>query len=572
MKTYNKFAFTFDAAPSVPLVESTAWGDLVDPREMFYDYPGGGYDAYGFGGGASGIGPLPAQLEDRLNGDHMPIYQCEQDLQFIHGMSHYLLGSCPRSISVKEVLANYTIGTGFEYTIQIEKGITGVPDGLKEHFQRFIDKFIDQNNITNCLDREFHDRSREDGETLIALDPGSDAVPQVNLFEPEQLTEPKDPWKLMAFIEHEYRDYGIDFSVPASWRYGVHTPERQPEQPIGYHFIYCGSFGDWDYYPAERLQHIKRNVPVKAKRGVSDYWWVFYDLGVEAKIRKNIGIGTALNASIAYIREHVKGTTAAQAGGLVTEGRYGTAQVPVQGGGSRTMSLRRHQPGTIIDVSEGVTYREGPLGSNRNPHLLLPGDYILRCIGSRFQIPEYIIANNPANGNFASTLVSESPFVKAREADQEFYAGHYKSLLWKAAKMGWRSGYFDRFAVTFEQLLEWFDINCDMPEVATRDPGALSERNDRDIKNGTLSPRTAMIEAGRDPDQEEKSIAEWKAKNPAPAPATTAAANPAPATPSSTGLSPRSPAMEGAIQGILESADTPEEIRRTLQEIQQAYP
>lgn len=567
VRAKDGFNFTFDAAPaSASLLESTAWGDIVDPREAFYDLPGGGYDSYGYGGS---IGPLPARLEDRLNGDYMPIYQCEQDLQFIHGMSHCILASCPRSIAVQEVLANYTIGTGFEFTIQQEKGIDGIPARLKEWLQRLVDKFLDQNDVTNYLDREIHNRSREDGECLVAIDPGQDCVARLNIFEPEQLTEPRDAKSLEEYVEEVYK---IDFGNPTSWRYGVHTPERRPDQPIGYHIIHCGSGNDWDYYPADRLQHFKRNVPAKAKRGVSDYWPVFYDISVESKIRRNTGIGTALNAAIAYVREHVKGTTPAQAGGMVTDGRYGTWNVPVQGGGSRTLTLRRHTPGTIVDVSEGVTYKEGPLGSNRNPNFLLPGDYILRCIGGRFQIPEYIIANNPANGNYASTLVAESPFVKARESDQEFYARHYKSLLWKVAKMAWGQGYFDQFGVTWEQLLGWFKINCDMPEVASRDPGALSERNDRDIANGTLSPQTAMIEAGRDPDQEEKNIAEWRAKYPAAVPAATPA-TPAAKHPLQTGPSlPRSPAIEGAIQGVLESAETSEELRECVRTLRETYP
>lgn len=498
--------FTFDTHSlpngSTSLIEST-WGEVIDPREQLYDSPGF-FDDFGYG-------PKPSVFEDRVNGDYLPIYQTELELATIRGISHALVCLEPRAVGVQDLLTNYIIGTGFKFTAQADKNYPDVPAGLQQSVQKFIDRFLDANNFTAKLDREIHSRSRDDGEVLLGLEwCKRSGIPEVILFEPEQLTEPISPYSLEEYIDKKYASHGVDCSIPCLWKYGVHRPERRPASPFGYHIIHDSRGGDWDYYPADQMEHIKRNVTAKAARGVSDFWWVFSDMGIESKIRRNTGIGTALNAAIAWVEEFASGTTLTQAKGMVTDRQTGTKTVRTEGG-SRSLPSKAYSPGTILSASAGMQMKEGPMGSNRNPDFLLPGDYILRCIGTRWQTPEYMISGDASNGNYASTMVAESPFVKARESDQEFYAGHFKSLIWKAMKMAFREGWFTQFGIPWSQILQMIDIKCDPPKIATHDPKAMADIQSTKIQNGTLSVRTAIAEDGRDPDEELRLIQEDKA-------------------------------------------------------------
>lgn len=537
-------------------VEAQAWGDIVDPRENLNDTPGW------FGGIASA--PPISRLEDRLNGDYLPIYQTEMELAQIWGIAHSLLAFEPRALGVVELLGNYIIGTGFTFSAQVEVSeAENVPAGLSKVVQKFIDEFLDQNDFHNDLDKEIHARSREDGEAPVALEPSRDGIPSIRLFEPNQITQPRRDRDLEEYVEHVHH---VDCSGPTDWKYGVHTPHQKPYQVLGYHLVYGGTGDDWDYYPADRFELFKRNVKRNAKRGVSDFHWVWSEMGNEAKLRRNTVTGATIQAAIAFIREHAAGTTQAQAAGLVTSGRSGVRNESTYGGGTRQVSAVHYPPGKILDVSAGLQYKPGPMGAERNSSLLLPGEYILRCIGARWQTPEYMISNDASNGNFASTLVSESPFVKARESDQEWYAKRFLSLIWKAMKMGHAAGWFERNGVNlpWDVLMKLVDIKCDPPEVATRNRMDIANEQNLKIQNGTLSVETAIAEDGRDPAEELPKIEAERQKRiaseatPAPAPA------PLPAGQS---------AIQGAIQGAMESVETSSEVRELLQHLsEKVYP
>lgn len=531
--------FVFDTNQIGPnglnLLESQQWGDLVDPREYLWDTPDF------FGVNQNGINQ--SRIEDRLHGDYWPIYRTETDLAQVRGIAQMLMSFEPRAVGVIELLGNYIIGTGFKFTARADSDDT--PPKAVELVQKFVDTFLDQNDFQNDLDKEIHSRSREHGEAPIALDTSTDAIPMIRTLEADQVTEPAKGFELEEYVE---RTYGVDCSNPTSWKYGVHTPENRTDQVLGYHVIHGGAGSDWDYYPADRFELFKRNVPRNAKRGVSDFHWVWSEMGNEAKLRRNTVTGAQIQAAIAYIRQHVAGTTQGTAQGMVTGGATGTRQVPAYGGGNRTIAKKRHDPGTVVDIPAGMNYLPGPMGAERNSSLLLPGEYILRCIGSRWQTPEYMISNDASNGNYASTLVAESPFVKAREADQEWYGKRFKSLIWKAMKMAYQVGYFDSLGLDWNVLMMLVDIKCDPPEVSSRDPLAIAQRQQIEIQNGTLSKETAIAESGRDPEEELPKI---QAERPAAPPS----------------------ALQGALQGAMESVETADEAKEIFRHISEVmYP
>jgi hypothetical protein len=132
------------------------------------------------------------------------------------------------------------------------------------------------------------------------------------------------------------------------------------------------------------------------------------------------------------------------------------------------------------------------------------GQAVLRSIGLRWTIPEYLISGDASNASYASTLVAESPFVKAREADQQYFRRHLQSLCWKVLRLAWRQGAFDHLGVPFETLLDRLTIQIGVPAVASRDLQALARTHELQLRLGLLSRRTAAAQAGLDFDQEQR--------------------------------------------------------------------
>lgn len=454
------------AAAGLPLLEE--WGDIVDRRDALCD------------DGLNGpVWPAPvASLDDRRDGRFCPVYQTEHDLAAIRGAARQLACVSAVAAGALDALANYTLGSGFSVTVR--SGFS--QERLVTAAQRVVDEFLDENEFCGLFDRELHLRSREDGEAFVLVYPTDNCRVRARFLEPEQVVEP-------ASIAPLERWLGVEGDANSSWTFGIHTPADQTDLPLGYHVVFDAGGRDWDYFQARYVEHIRRNVPRNAKRGVSDFHAIQGDLEREANLRRNTAEGAALQAAIAWIVQSPPGTTKGQ---LQSAGQqYDQAR-----------DRRHYPPGTILRPAPGLVYMPGPMGSDRNPNFVLIGQYVLRSIGVRWNMPEYLISGDAGNANYASTLVAESPFVKAREADQQFYRRHFHSLIWKVLALAWEQGRFSRHSVSWPEFEELIDLKIDVPSVASRDPLKLAQTQEAQVRLGILSRPTAAAQAGLDFDVE----------------------------------------------------------------------
>src|SRR5690606_25115424 len=99
---------------------------------------------------------------------------------------------------------------------------------LVEQVNAIIQTFLEANEFTGNMDWELHDRSREDGEALIALEVDDGQI-IAEIVEPDQLTEPRSPFHLYDWIRSQF---GIDCgSFVPQWQFGVLRKQRRPSQP-----------------------------------------------------------------------------------------------------------------------------------------------------------------------------------------------------------------------------------------------------------------------------------------------------------------------------------------------------
>lgn len=465
---------------STPLREDS--GDWVDRSEPFTDDPAFERSHY----------PRFSALIDRQGGNFAPLYQCEADLARLRGRVHNLVNLTATHVGVVDALANYVVGSGFACATH---PLDDSAAQLAGDVQRTLDRFLDDNDFYGALDREAHNRSREEGEAFLALFPQPGGGARARFLECDQIVEPADPRPLEDWL-------GCGDEFPSCWKYGIHTPARETDRALGYHVIYDSSGADWDYVPVGRMEHFKRNVTANAKRGVSDFHPVLGDLEREARLRRNTTEGAALQAAIAWILELPPGSRPTAPPPTSTGEDFFSFKRYGSSGSQMQPNARRYPPGTILSYPSGMQYKPGPLGSERNADFVLVAQYVLRAIAVRWNIPEYLISADASNANYASALVAESPFVKAREADQQFYKRRFKSLLWKVVRLAWEAGRFARLGVSWETLASLVEIKIDLPAVATRDSLKLAQTQELQMQLGFLSPRTAAAQAGLDYDAE----------------------------------------------------------------------
>lgn len=480
-----KFYATRDAQA---LVE--AHGDWIDPRERIRE------DAM-----FAGIGGWGGRdrIEDRQDGKFLPVYETEEDLRLIRGHCRLLSQFDGVAIGANESLANYVLGkAGFDFTIQAAKG-QELGAELGPRLQALVDLIVESLGLRDTFARELHQRSREDGEAAAAIEFQGGKFSALSI-EPAQIVEPANSRPLEDWL-------GCSEEYQSSWTFGIHTKHRQPANPLGFHVVYDGAGVDWDYVPFDRMIWLKRNTYRNAKRGVSDFYPVLEDMRAETKLAGNMVTGASLQAAIAWIEEHPAGTTQGQVQGLAGALAEGQVTRPGQSG-QRTVKTQRFDKGTVLRPSPGKTYKPGPMGAERNAGFVEVASFILRRIGIRWVFPEYMISGDASNANFSSTLVAESPFVKAREADQNFYAAAFKDAVLKALKLGYEANIYGvndaAQGESWESIRRLFEIKVDPPAVATRDIDKLTTAVKAQMDLGVLSPKTGATLLGLDLDEERK--------------------------------------------------------------------
>lgn len=484
--------FTNSQGPA-PLIE--AWGDVVPT------YDSGWWDdsGSGFGSTLARYQRPATTLYDRNDGRFLPVYQTEFDLAVIRAMGRTLAVVAPGLVGGMRNLCNYTIGEGFTFTATREAtACIGDEEAgpLVQAIQTELNSLLDDNEFVSGLDREIHDCSIVDGESLLHVRPNAGGKVRIYRREPNELRQPANTRELEEWVQDAY---GIDCeSFVSSWSFGVHTRADQPDEPLGYHLVADESGVNWEYVPADRMVHIKRNVTRNAKRGFSDFYPVEPDSARGEKLRRNMAEGAAVQSAIAFVRQHIAGTTRVGVEAMLGDNKTGTSRQPTGAGGSRSRNVVQYQPGTVVDLSAGLEYKAGPLGSERASDFLLVAAYVQRMQAVRWSMPEYMFSGDASNANYASTMEATAPFVKSCEAEQRFYSKHFVSLLWKALKIRWEMGAFDQFDIAWEDLVAWIKIKAECPEVATRDELQNVQRQEILIKLGILSRKTAATQNGLD--------------------------------------------------------------------------
>lgn len=498
--------------------------------------------------------------DDRSDGRWLPIYEHAHDVRRIRAESRTLVELFPVCRSLLRKLSDYIIGTGWDFTVKPKKAHRNDPTAIQlaTKVQGVLDRFLEYNGVVGNLDREMHEQSRIDGDVFAALYP-EDGQVRLELTDPACILEPaeKRPLEIMLRTSHKLN----------AWQHGVHTvfhpvlKRDDVSRPLGYHAVFDRLGDQWDYLPAIRVEHIKRNLGRLARVGVPDFFFVKSDLENEAKLRRNTALGAAILAAIVMIREHAEGVTKSSIESMVSGSSTTNYERQTQDG-ARTTYSEQLRPGTIKDVPHGMKAMTGPMGSLNQPVYVEVDKHLLRVAGNWWSMPEYMSTGDASNANYASSLVAESPFVKFCEQEQGYYGGHYVRLNWKALKLHCEAG--ELRGCSWPQIRALLEIDGEYSSPASRDKKQQADVNKILSDAGLLSDRSFAADMGLDLDEE---LANGAVKAP-PEP------SPFGAPPGGSGFaafarrseSTRHAAIEGAVRGALRGAATVEEVRAVLRE------
>ena len=433
------------------------------------------------------------QGDDRSGGQDWQLWQSENELDDMRSLCRFLCQRHPTAVGALTKLTDYLLGEGFTYRVEAEKD--GGNEALAKTVGEWLDAFLENAEWCNDREEEAVRRAHRDGEMILVLSAQDDGTVNVRHIEPYQVCEPEDVQQVEALAVAEGL-LGADTAY--DWKFGVVTVQGDIERVLGLSVKWDNM---WEFLPMSRVVFRKLNADRNVKRGVSDFWCVSKLVRQAEQLLNNTAEGAKVQAAIAFIREHASGMGASKVQSMLASKSEGSYSRPTALGGAVSQRTAHYAPGTVIDCPNGQTYKAGPLAQADTAKFMLIESAVLRMIGQRWSMPEYLVSGDASNGNFASTLVAGDPFVKRIQRLQKWYIAAFKELIWKALALA-----VERRAIPGVSDLAVIhaavDLHIEPPSVEVRNSKQDTEEEKILSDAGILSDATWAARKGLDYEQE----------------------------------------------------------------------
>jgi hypothetical protein len=434
---------------SKPLTESgyfggyAGWGSWAVPPVLNADIISRVNSLYA---GINSYGALNSPNDRRLGFDQ-PFIRSISDLAAYRTQSRFLARTNSYAQGILNNIKSYIISGGFKALVESDKN-----KKLAEKCQDLLHEWIVMNDFLT-VQNECFTRSEVDGEIFIRFFPKKDGNLQIRFVEPEWIVPP------------EGESENIN-----EWSLGIKTPINDTQSIIAYGVM------SWDnentpyvtIVPDKDILHHKNNCSMAQKRGVPS---LSFDTAASlmnaAKIAANLQITVAAQASITYFREHESATQPMVddfiSSQLVSNsvGGQPLAGYPL-GVPSAYQGVETTAPGSVLDIPETLKYVEPPTAKNTKNYLDVLNSALKQAV-RRWAAPEYIATGESTEASYASSLTSESPFLRNCQRLQQGYKRIFTEIMMRV---------LNNYAVAGKIPLDWknrVDLHLEAPTLETRE-------------------------------------------------------------------------------------------------------
>jgi hypothetical protein len=452
-------------------------GAWVNPLDAYRGDDGTMWGAVA-GGAADGIlGGYSTGIPGQPAFDHAG-FNNEISLLRAQEICRYLALTSEFAICMLMNLVNYTVGTGLTITAVAKKGQTVAADKLRE-VQDVIDEWCYENDFDE-FDQESVRRCERDGEAFVRYFNTNTGF-QIRFAEPWQVKTPG----------------GVN-PTEENTIFGVRCVPNDVCTVLGYYV-------SGEFVPADEMQHRKVNVDRNVRRGISTLWAVRDLLDKAKRIQSAMASKIELTSKVAIIRHHSKGVGRSAVESFVQS----TATANTIGPNGQQRHLKSYADGTIVDVPNGMewTIPATPAGVNADSVAGLQS--ILRAIGSRSCLPEFMISSDASNANYASTLVAEGPAVKMFESKQRRQINWDLKIINRVLAAAVAAGELS------QDVVDGVTIQAAGPKIVSRESLKDAQAQEILADIGAMSLQTICAQNGLDYEQEQANIAATNAKKPA---------------------------------------------------------
>lgn len=360
----------------------------------------------------------------------------------------------------------YTIGTGATVRVKPRGDSPDAKDAAVKG-QAFLDAFNKANRMPFRL-RSFYDRASIDGEGIWRLFPRDDGMTDVRSVYSEQLRCPpgEDPevYEYGILTDPDDREAVLEFAVFPLTTGAAEEDRVCPEEVV--------------FYGRNRQDAVKRSLP--------DWTLATGEIAELADdLANNMGQGSALQAAIAFIRQH-EGVPGESVRAFATADASYTKTDPYTGA---SVPVRKYPPGTVIDTNKNTAFLASPYNAGIDAHGNV-FQLLVNRVSARWNAPKWLATSNSDEVNFASSLTAESPFVISTLEDQEYVTEPVRVVNERALAVAAAAGRLPR------NILDLVEVEVTFPSPVARDRQAESAARSAELSDGYLSPQMAADQAG----------------------------------------------------------------------------
>lgn len=416
-------------------------------------------------------------VNDRRWGHNWPFWRTSAEHARLRATARLLCGLSPIATGALCGLRAYIIGEGFSYRAATDQR---APEGLVGAVQAVIDEFL----VDACwrdYEQELFLRSRRDGEVFLLHEAVSKGRTGIEVVEPEQVQAPPG-----------------EVGDSEDWTYGIETRGRRTHRPLRYHVVEDVATPG-EFFGPDELFHLKVNVDAKVKRGLSDFSYDTHDaIRTAGRLVDHVGQGAAIQASIAFIRQHATASPS-QVEDFISAASDYDRYDPISG---RTEESERFHPGKILDVDKGQEYIVPPFASNVSGYVEVI-QAILRAVAVRWNAPEWILSADASGTNYASSVTAESPFVKRCYQEQEVYKAFFRRTIERVIRAAAKNGRIRAYGRTWDAdvVAAVVQVHVEAPSVEVRDDYRTAQVDQIYASMGVKSVRQIQQQLGIDADQ-----------------------------------------------------------------------
>jgi hypothetical protein len=445
---------------------------------------------------------IPGMIRERMV-YKSAVVRTIQQMDFIRFVSKTLYEECTHFRTAVRIIQSMIFGrAGLTIEIVAKKG-KQVSDKKLEELNEVVKEICKANKLGQ-MTKEGHRRYEILGECFIRIVadkrdiPGAKRQPTRCIFIEPDFIRPSE--KHAANFEDPAVAGGLPSTRGTDWSFGIKNKSLDYTTPEAYQVVWPDT--SEEVVPATEMVHYKQVAFGNIKRGVSSAFAVSDELIGATVLRAALREGAKVRAAIAGVCQHEQASDddlSRMVDSLESMQGTTTTQRIDQNGSPYQINAVNTEVGGILHIGKSSQWVDSPSLPD-GPAMSMVYSMTLNTLAAHWQLPPNALSGESASAAYASALVEENSYTRARDEDQGVHCNMWKDVMDLVLPIE-----LERLGIN-TAVLEKVEVQITGPSLVVRDKKNEAETQKILMDAKVKSRATVQIEQGVDGGEEDEAI------------------------------------------------------------------